>query len=90
VTQLLANAMGLGWDYAHASQIMDDRAPDPSFAGVSMRGWTRRALQWPVNEAAPEGSPIMHVDGFVRGKGRLLSPNISPPTNAPGRAIRCC
>jgi formate dehydrogenase major subunit len=27
------------------------------------------SVQWPCNEAKPEGSPIMHVDGFVRGKG---------------------
>ena len=46
----------------------------PSFAGVShARLEAAGSLQWPVNEAHPDGSPVMHVDGFVRGpngKGR--------------------
>ena len=29
-------------------------------------------MQWPCNEANPEGTPLMHVDGFVRGKGRFI------------------
>ncbi len=30
------------------------------------------SVQWPCNEKAPLGSPIMHVDGFVRGKGKFI------------------
>ncbi|MDU1690724.1 MAG: molybdopterin dinucleotide binding domain-containing protein, partial [Bradyrhizobium sp.] len=30
------------------------------------------SVQWPCNETYPEGSPIMHVDGFVRGKGKFV------------------
>ncbi len=75
VTQELARAMGLGWNHAHPSGIMDEIARlTPSFAGVShARLDAEGSLQWPVNEAAPDGSPIMHVDGFARGpngKGR--------------------
>jgi formate dehydrogenase major subunit len=29
-------------------------------------------VQWPCNEAAPEGTPVMHIDEFVRGKGKFL------------------
>jgi formate dehydrogenase major subunit len=29
-------------------------------------------VQWPCNEKAPDGTPIMHVDAFVRGKGRFI------------------
>ena len=32
----------------------------------------RGSVQWPCNDKAPEGSPIMHVNGFVRGKGRFI------------------
>ncbi len=69
VTQALANAMGLDWNYTHPSQIMDEVARlTPSFAGVSFaRLEEAGSLQWPVNEAAPDGSPIMHETGFVRG-----------------------
>ncbi len=29
-------------------------------------------MQWPCNEKAPEGTPLVHVDGFVRGKGKFI------------------
>ena len=45
----------------------------PTFAGVSFEHLDRvGSLQWPCNAAAPEGTPIMHVDAFVRGKGHLI------------------
>jgi formate dehydrogenase major subunit len=74
VTQLLANAMGAGWTYTHPSQIMDEIAlTTPSFAGVSYEKLeTMGSVQWPCNEKAPEGTPLMHVDGFVRGKGKFI------------------
>jgi formate dehydrogenase major subunit len=74
VTMLLANAMGAGWTYTHPSQIMDEiAATTPTFAGVSYEFLeTQGSVQWPCNELHPEGTPIMHVDGFVRGKGRFI------------------
>src|SRR5256885_12926115 len=29
------------------------------------------SIQWPCNDAAPEGTPTMHVQQFVRGKGKF-------------------
>ena len=74
VTQMLANAMGAGWTYSHPSQIMDEIAlTTPSFAGVTYEKLEELgSVQWPCNEAAPEGTPLMHVDGFVRGRGRFI------------------
>ncbi len=75
VTQMLANAMGAAWGYTHPSQIMDEVAiTTPSFAGVSYEKLeTMGSIQWPCNDAAPEGTPLMHIDGFVRGKGRFIN-----------------
>ncbi|MEE4346813.1 MAG: formate dehydrogenase subunit alpha [Paracoccaceae bacterium] len=75
VTLLLANAMGAGWTYTHPAQIMDEiAATTPSFAGVSYEMLEEKgSVQWPCNETAPEGTPIMHVDGFVRGRGRFIT-----------------
>jgi formate dehydrogenase major subunit len=86
VTQLLANAMGLGWSYTHASEIMDEIARlTPTFAGIShARLDAEGGLQWPVNEAAPEGSPIMHLDHFVRGKGRFVVTEYIPTDERTG------
>jgi formate dehydrogenase major subunit len=74
VTQKLAQAMGLAWNYGHPSQIMDEIArTTPSFAFVSYDKLEREgSVQWPCNEKAPHGTPIMHVDGFVRGKGKFI------------------
>jgi len=74
VTQMFANAMGANWAYTHPSQIMDEIAMlTPSFAGVSYEKLeTMGSVQWPCNEKSPEGTPLMHVDGFVRGKGKFI------------------
>ncbi len=86
VTQALANAMGLGWHYTHPSEIMDEIARlTPTFAGVSFaRLEEAGSLQWPVNAAAPDGSPIMHLDGFVRGKGKFVVTDYVPTDEKTG------
>jgi formate dehydrogenase major subunit len=74
ITQLIANALGLGWTYRHPSEVMDEIArTTPSFAGVSFEKLDRLgSVQWPCNEQAPEGTPTMHVGHFVRGKGQFM------------------
>ncbi|WP_234822547.1 formate dehydrogenase subunit alpha [Palleronia aestuarii] len=74
VTQLLAAAMGTEWGYTHPSEIMDEiAATTPSFAGVTYGLLEEKgSVQWPCNEVHPEGTPMMHVEGFVRGKGRFI------------------
>ncbi len=73
VTQEIARAMGCDWNYTHPSQIMDEIArTTPMFAGVSFDRLEHGSLQWPVNDKAPEGTPIMHIGGFVRGKGNFV------------------
>ncbi len=86
VTQALANAMGLGWNYTHPSEIMDEIARlTPTFAGVSFdRLEAAGSLQWPVNEAAPDGTPIMHIDGFVRGRGKFVITDYVPTDEKTG------
>ena len=86
VTQALAKAMGLNWNYTHPTEIMDEIARlTPTFAGVSFdRLDEEGSLQWPVNDAAPDGSPIMHVDGFVRGKGKFVVTDYVPTDEKTG------
>ncbi|NKJ43136.1 formate dehydrogenase subunit alpha [Novosphingobium sp. SG720] len=86
VTQELARALGLDWSYTHPSQIMDEIARlTPSFAGVNYaRLDAEGSLQWPVNDAAPDGSPIMHIEGFVRGKGKFVVTDYVPTDERTG------
>ncbi len=86
VTQELARAMGLDWNYSHPAEVMDEIARlTPTFAGVShARLDVEGSLQWPVNEAAPHGTPIMHVDGFVRGRGKFVVTEYVPTDERTG------
>jgi formate dehydrogenase major subunit len=74
ITQLLSNAMGYPMNYKHPSEIMDEIASlTPTFTGVSFKRIDELgSIQWPCNEAHPNGTPTMHIDEFVRGKGRFL------------------
>src|SRR5262245_17544340 len=74
VTMAISNAMGYAMHYNHPSEIMDEIARlTPTFAGVSFEKLEKLgSIQWPCNEKAPQGTPTMHVGGFVRGKGRFV------------------
>ncbi len=76
----IARAMGYPMHWNDESEIMDEIAAlTPSFAGVSFERLDREgSLQWPVNEAYPDGAPIMHVGGFVRGKGKFVMTQYVP------------
>jgi len=86
ITQMLANAMGLKMHYTHPSEIMDEIArTTPSFAGVSFGALDRLgSIQWPCNEAAPEGTPVMHIDHFVRGRGKFVISDYIPTDEKTG------
>ncbi|MHC8404032.1 formate dehydrogenase subunit alpha [Pseudomonas sp. TMB3-21] len=73
-TVALANALGYPMNYQHPSQIMDEIASlTPTFSNVSYAELERHgSLQWPCNAAAPDGTPTMHIEQFVRGKGRFM------------------
>ncbi|MCA0304654.1 MAG: formate dehydrogenase subunit alpha [Proteobacteria bacterium] len=74
ITLAIAKAMGFEMKYDHPSQVMDEIAAlTPSFTGVSYDLLDREgSVQWPCNEKAPLGTPIMHIGGFARGKGNFM------------------
>ncbi len=74
ITQMLSNALGYKMDYKHASDIMDEIAKlTPTFTGVSYQKLDELgSIQWPCNEEHPLGTPTMHIDEFVRGKGKFI------------------
>ena len=80
VTMLLSRALGYPMDYRHPSEIMDEIARlTPTFTAVSYEKLDRLgSIQWPCNEAAPDGTPTMHVGQFVRGKGRFYRTEYVP------------
>ena len=74
ITQMIAQAMGYDVAYRHPSEIMDEIAKTtPTFAGVSYAKLDALgSIQWPCNEKAPEGTPVMHIGQFVRGRGQFV------------------
>jgi formate dehydrogenase major subunit len=74
VTVRFAEALGYRMDYSHPSEIMDEIARlTPTFTGVSYDKIDKLgSVQWPCNDAAPEGTPYMHEQEFVRGKGKFV------------------
>jgi formate dehydrogenase major subunit len=70
----IATAMGYPMHYDHPSQIMAEIASlTPTFAGVSFEKLDQvGSIQWPCDEHAPDGTPIMHVESFTRGLGRFV------------------
>ena len=83
----LSQAMGYDMHYASSSEIMDEIARvTPTFAGVSFEKLDRLgSVQWPCNDKAPEGTPLMHVGGFVRGLGRFMITEFVPTTERTNR-----
>ena len=74
ITVLLSNALGYPMHYQYPSEIMAEIAAlTPTFTGVSFEKLDRLgSIQWPCNAEAPDGTPTMHIDHFVRGKGKFF------------------
>ncbi|GAA7762519.1 MAG: formate dehydrogenase subunit alpha [Burkholderiaceae bacterium] len=86
-TILLSNALGYPMHYNHPSEIMNEIARlTPTFAGVSYKKLDELgSIQWPCNAEAPEGTPTMHVDTFVRGKGKFIITKYVPTSEKVNR-----
>jgi len=80
ITQELAQAMGYDMNYPNAAAIMDEIAElTPTFKNVSFKLLDDiGSVQWPCNESAPTGTPIMHIEQFVRGKGLFVETEYVP------------
>ncbi len=76
----LATAMGYPMMYTSASAIMDEIAAlTPTFKNISFKKLDEvGSVQWPCNDEAPEGTPIMHIEEFTRGKGRFMLTEFVP------------
>ena len=81
-----AAALGYPMHYSHPSQIMDEIAQlTPTFRNVSYAKLDELgSVQWPCNDSAPTGTPIMHIDHFVRGKGKFMITEFVPTDERTG------
>ena len=90
VTMRLSTALGHPMHYRHPEEIMREIAAlTPSFAGVTYDKLDRLgSLQWPCHGGTAEaGTAVMHVDGFVRGKGRFFNTPYVPSAEKASRRL---
>ena len=83
----IATAMGYPMSYPSAAAIMDEIAyMTPTFKGISFAKLdVLGSVQWPCDDAAPTGTPVMHVDEFTRGKGRFMLTEFVPTNERTNR-----
>ena len=72
--------MGAPWDYPAPADVMDEiaRVAPHLFGGVSYSRLGPDGLQWPCPTSSHRGTSRLHTEGFVRGKGRLVSVGYAP------------
>jgi formate dehydrogenase alpha subunit len=76
----LAARLGYRMEYADTGEIMDEIASlTPSYAGISHARLEESGLQWPCPRPDHPGTPVLHVEAFPRGKGRLTPVRYRPP-----------
>jgi len=68
----LAARLGCPMEYAGSEAILEEiRELTPSYAGIRPDRLGVGGLQWPIRAGESEGTAILHVGEFVRGKGRF-------------------
>jgi formate dehydrogenase major subunit len=82
VTVMLPKRSATRWATPIRREIMDEIARlTPTFtASATERLDELGSIQWPCNDAAPEGTPIMHIDPSSAARASSSSPSSSPPT----------
>jgi len=74
-----------GWEYSHPAEIMDEIAAlTPIYGGVSYRRLEENGfLQWPCRNTNDPGTPYLHKDKFVRGRGKFTPVHYQEPAELP-------
>ncbi len=81
---LIAGAMGYKMNYTSPREIMQEiAAVTPSYAGITYERLENGGLQWPCPSIDHPGTPILHQNKFMRGKGRFHPVEYLPPAELP-------
>ena len=84
VITMLANKLGANWDYNSVKAIMDEiNAVTASYRGITYDRIEGTGIQWPCPAVDHPGTPILHKDAFVRGKGLFSAVEYTPPAEEP-------
>ena len=78
-------ARRLGYEMEdNPSKVCDEMASlTPLFAGVNFERLEDNGLQWPIYSKEHPGTPVVHLDKFIRGLGKLIPVKHKPPAEVP-------
>ncbi len=80
----LAERLGYPMTYSGPAEIMEEIASlTPSYAGINYGRLEAGGLQWPCPREDHPGTPVLHVETFPRGKGRLTPVSYRPADELP-------
>ena len=82
---LIAARMGQkGFDFDSPREVFDELASlTPQYAGITYDRIEEEGLQWPCPAQDHPGTPILHTQGFSRGKGKFTPLEFRPPAELP-------
>jgi formate dehydrogenase alpha subunit len=83
----LSTRMGYEMQYRSAEEIFDEFCElTPSYAGISYKRLDKGGgLQWPCPTPKHPGTPYLHKDKFVRGRGLFHAVEFIPPAELPDK-----
>jgi predicted molibdopterin-dependent oxidoreductase YjgC len=81
----LSGAMGYEMNYGHPEEIFDEIAAltPKHYGGMSYKRLGLDGLMWPCPEKDHPGTPYLHRDRFVRGKGKFHAIHYRAPAESP-------
>lgn len=81
----LARKMGSSeFEYSSTADIMDEIASlTPIYGGIAYERLTETGLQWPCPSKDHIGTPYLHKDRFLRGKGSFAALEFKEPAELP-------
>ncbi|MCL1096826.1 formate dehydrogenase subunit alpha [Shewanella gelidii] len=88
IIQNIAKAMGADWNYQSEKDIWAEvNQVTPQYRGIT---WERlenniNGIQWPCPDENHPGTPILHVDEFIRGTGQLKPVGYRLPAEMPDK-----
>jgi predicted molibdopterin-dependent oxidoreductase YjgC len=72
------------WHFPSASAIFDEMTlVTPIYRGMSFQRLAGEGLQWPCPDASHPGTPILHTQGFPRGRGKFNPVLAQDPAEMP-------
>lgn len=86
VIQMIANKLDANWQYQSAQDIWHEiNQVTPQYQGLTWQRLEHKVdgLQWPCFDEHHPGTPVLHSETFLRGKGRMIPVSYQFPAEMP-------